>query len=96
MGIRDPSPAYKSKAKNITLLSPQTTPRYQDQPPHRSIMTPAKPSTPRYCPSRKGRKMTRKSSPQDSRAHSCPRKSLSLWYLLQVLAQEVQLGLTVH
>lgn len=53
MGIRHRSPAYKSKAKTMTLLSPKPTPRHQDQPPHKSIMIPAKPSTPKYGPARK-------------------------------------------
>lgn len=44
----------KARQKTITLLTPKPIPKHQDQPPHKSIMTPAKPSTPKYCPSRKG------------------------------------------
>lgn len=44
----------KARQRNITLLTPKPTPRHQDQPPHKSIMTPAKPSTHKYRPSRKG------------------------------------------
>lgn len=54
MGIKHPSPAYKSKAKNITLLNPQTTPRHQDQAPQKSITTQQSPASPDIVPPEKG------------------------------------------
>lgn len=88
-------PAACTMAKSITLLSPKPAPRHRDLlPPHK---TPRDPSCPQVTSlQQRMREAGEGAAWGGSGARWCPGRSPSPWYLLQVLAQETQLGFAVH